>query len=156
MVITQPSPDTLSIKTKSTTITIRDGVTIGSYTVPGAGEYDISGIQCTAQYLPEGVIFFLNIEDVIVTYLSFPHPESMKIDDASDSQILVVNLRSDTKPETLKPIIKALEPAYVYLLNHNINPAIAEELALPKEQVPNLKVTATGLPEEGTTVIFPG
>jgi hypothetical protein len=153
MTITQSSPDRVVIKGKQATVTIGKEVQIGDYTIPGAGEYDVAGIHCEGQYLSEGAAFFLQVEDIVLCYLTQPHADLLKVDNVSDTDILIVDLRSDDTAAALKPIIKAVEPSYVYLLNSTGRTDLITELNLPVETVPILKVTAGTLPAEPTPTL---
>ena len=153
MVISYLSNDKVSIKTKTDTITIGNGVQIGQYSITDAGEYDVSAIQCESAYLAKATVYFLRTEDLTITFLSEIDTEVTKLDDASKSNILIIDLRSDANVDQLKLILKGLEPAYLLLIGAGSTPEFADSLGLPKYDSSTLKVTSSGLPLEGTYLI---
>ena len=153
MTIGYTSADTISIKTKNETILINGEVQIGHYLIPSAGEYDISAIQCEAQNLGQAIVYFIHTEDLTITFLSALQSEVTKLDDASNTDILILEVRSDNTAEDLKPILKALEPAYLFLIGAGVSSEFVESLGLPTQATQNLKVTRSALPLEGTTLI---
>jgi hypothetical protein len=155
MVISYTSSGEVSIKTKTETVVLNGGVTIGSFVVPGPGEYDIAGIQCEARALTQSAAYFLRTEDLTITFLGLIEQGVTELDDASATHVLVVDVRSDDKPETLKPIVKALEPSYVLLTGAGATPTFASALNLPAADGDSLKLTRAGLPLEGTYLLSP-
>ena len=153
MNISYQANGTVSVNTKNQVINLGSEVKIGSYTVPGAGEYDVAAIQCEVTALSRGLAYFIHTEDLTVTLLSVINPEVAKLDDAASTNILVVYVRSDDQPEALKPILKILEPSYVFLLG--ASPEFRLSLGLPDYEGTTLKVTRSGLPLEGTFLVNP-
>lgn len=153
MVISYTSGGDVSIKTKNETVTLGSQVTIGEFVIPGPGEYDIAGIQCESRALSDSFVTFVHAEDLTVTFLSNIDPGVTKLDDVSSTHVLVVDVRSDDKPESLKPIIKELETSYVILSGAGATPAFAAGLGLPTTEDGQLKITRAGLPLEGTYLI---
>ncbi|MCC2631652.1 MAG: hypothetical protein K0S20_351 [Patescibacteria group bacterium] len=153
MVISYLSDDKVSIKTKTETVTVGNGVQIGQYKVSGAGEYDIAAIQCEAQYLETATAYFLRTEDLTITFLDQIDAQITKLDDASNTDILIVDVRSNEKPEDLKPVLKALEPAYLFLIGAGADSAFQEGVGLPLKESAPLKIVRTGLPMDGTRLI---
>ena len=150
MVISYTSTGDVSVKTKTETILLNGGVTIGSFVVPGPGEYDIAGILCEAQALSESVVYFIRTEDLTITFLGLIEQDVIKLDDAAATHILVVDVRSDNKPESLKPVLKALEPSYVVLTGAGATAEFSAALNLQPAEGDSLKLTRAGLPLEGT------
>jgi hypothetical protein len=153
MVISYTSSGEVNIKTKTETVQLGSTVRIGSFVVPGPGEYDIADIQCEAKALSQSFASFLRTEDLTITFLSMIEPEVTKLDDASATNVLVVDVRSDDQPEALKPILKSIEPEYVVLTGAGATPAFAAGLGLPKLEESSLKLTRAGLPMEGTYLL---
>lgn len=153
MVISYNSSGDVSIKTKTETVTLGSSVTIGSFVIPGPGEYDVAGIQCEAQALTSGFASFIRTEDLTITYLGSLDPQAKKLDDVSSTHILVADIRSNDKPEDLKPIVKDVEPSYVVLCGAGATPAFTAGLGLPMVEEQTLKITRAGLPLEGTFVL---
>ncbi|MBU6389342.1 hypothetical protein KGQ71_02390 [Patescibacteria group bacterium] len=155
MNISYSDPGTVIAKTKSESIRIGSEVRIGNYRVTTAGECDIAAIQCESHYLSTGMVHFMHADDLTLTFLSEIQPEVTKLDDASNTDILVVDVRSDNTADQLKPILKAMEPGYLFLIGAGATPEFFQALGLPIEENNNLKVSRTSLPEEGTTLIRP-
>lgn len=153
MVISYTSAGNVSVKTKTETVTLDGTVTIGSFLVPGPGEYDIADIQCEARALASSFATFLRAEELTVTHLAQIDPAVTKLDDAAATHILVADVKSDDQPDTLKPIVKALEPSYVVLAGPGATPEFAKGLGLPLAEGDSLKLTRAGLPLEGTYVL---
>jgi hypothetical protein len=155
MVISYSSSGDVTVKTKTETVTLGSSVTIGSFVVPGPGEYDIAGIQCEAKALTESVAYFIRTEDLTITHLSLIEAEVGKLEDASATHILVADIRSDDKPDKLKPILKALEPSYVVIMGAGATKEFANGLGLLDAEGDTLKLTRAGLPLEGTYLLSP-
>ena len=156
MNISHNSRDGITISTKNRSIEIGANVMIGDYTVPGAGEYDIAGVQCEAQNLSTGTVYFIRAEDLTLTYLTQTDPEVTKLDDASATHILIMDVRSDEKAQDLKVILKSLEPSYLFLIGSSSTPELYEQLGLPRHEGSSLKITHSGLPLEGTFLVAKG
>lgn len=143
----------LQIKTKTETVTIGSGIRIGTKEIPGPGEYDIASIQCEGTALDGAVAYFIRTEELVVTYLTGLDGAASKLDDASDTSILVADIRSNDTPEAAKAIIKAMEPFYVFLIGAGATQEFIAKLDIPQSEESILKVTRAGLPLEGTTII---
>src|SRR5437870_3472109 len=113
MNVSYDSKGNLNLKTKTEPVVIGAGLQIGSRAIEGPGEYDIAAIQCEGHALHKGIAYFIRTEDLLVTYLTDVDDSAQKLDEVSDTDILVLDLRSDSAPEKVKSLIKAIEPAYV-------------------------------------------
>ena len=153
MVISYLANGTVSIKTKTETITLAEKVQIGSHTLPGAGEYDIAAIQCEAHHLTEATVYFFHSEDLHLSFLDSLSPEVTQMDDASNTNILIVDVRSDQKVDQLKSIIKSIEPSYLFLSGAGATPEFRDALHLPLHDSSSLKIVRSGLPLEGTFLV---
>jgi hypothetical protein len=153
MVITYLPNDKVSVKTKTETITFGDGVVIGDYSIPGAGEYEVASIQCEASYLEKATAYFVFTEDLNVTFLSDVDQSVTKEDSASKTDILVIDVRSDGGAAQIKNIVKAIEPSYVFLIGSGSHSELVESLGLTPFDGSTLKITRTGLPLEGTFLV---
>jgi hypothetical protein len=153
MQISLASNGTVIIKTKTEPITLGATVQIDTYTVPGPGEYDVASIQCEGRALPHGTAYFFHTEELNVTYLPKISSEVMKLDDLSNTDILVLDVRSDDTVSAVKDVVKNVEPFYLILMGSGSTPAFIAELGLPLSDTPILKLTRAGLPLEGTTVL---
>lgn len=152
MVISFTPQDDVLIKAKTANILLNSVAKIDTYTVPGAGEYDVKGIQCEAEYLPDGLVYFFRAEDILITYMTSVDQKATKMEDSADTNILVLSLCSDNTADQVKVLVKALEPSFL-LLTGPYNPTIITDLNLTTEKTSTLKVTASSLPAEGTTLI---
>lgn len=155
MIISYTSNGDVSVKTKTETVQLGGQVQIGSFVVPGPGEYDIADIQCEAKALTESYASFLRTEDLTVTFLATIESGVTKLDDASSTNVLVVDVRSNDQADSLKPIVKSIEPSYVVLTGAGATPEFAAALGLPPVEAP-LKLTRAGLPLEGTYLLNRG
>ena len=143
----------LQLKTKTETVTMGAGLRIGSKVIPGPGEYDVASIQCEGMAIDGTVAYFIRTEDLMITFLTGLDGLVTKLEDISDTAILVADVRSDDTPEAAKKIIKALEPYYVFLIGAGATPDFIAKLELPQSEDSTLKITRAGLPLEGTTII---
>ena len=153
MIINFISRDKIAIKSKNAIITLDGGVAVGSFKISGPGEYDIDGVQVEVQPIKAGLASFIYSEDMVITHITDLQQELTKIKGISDTNILVVDLKSDDTVEKLKPIIKAIEPSYLFLIGAGKTTEFITQLNLTIEKVKTLKVTASSIPESGTSVI---
>ena len=147
------STGSVQLKSRNETVSLGDTVSINLFEVPGTGEYDVAGIQCEAYNLSAGNAYFIRLEDLLIAYMGQIDADIEKLDDAANANVLVVDVRSDDTPDKLKPIIKAMEPSYVVLRGAGATEAFRAGLSLPLEQITSFKMTRTGLPLEGTTIL---
>jgi hypothetical protein len=147
------SGDHVQLKVKNDTVNLGETVSIRDYVLPGAGEYDVAGVLCEAQVAGDSLAYFIRLDDLQTTYLPRLASEVTKLDDASNCNILVVDVRSDDKPESLKPILKALEPSYVALIGAGATPEFQKALNLTTQEGASHKLTRSGLPLEGTILL---
>ncbi len=153
MIISYTATGDVQLKTKTEPVVLGSSIKVGSYTIPGPGEYDIASIQCEGQAVSGAFVYLVRDEDLLITLLTTLDPAAAKLDGISDTAVLVLDIRSDDTPEAAKSIIKAIEPAYVFLIGAGATPAFITQLGIPVAESASLKVTKIGLPLEGTTVI---
>lgn len=153
MIINFASRDKLNIKSKNSTITLDKKIVIDDFSINGPGEYDVDGIQIEAQPLKAGLASFVYVEDMVITHITSLEQELTKIKGVSDTNILIVDLKSNDTVDKLKPIIKSLEPSYIYLLGAGKTAEFIAQLGIITEKCKSLKVTLSALPESGTTLI---
>ena len=147
-------PDgSLSLAIKNKIIRLGGEVRIDDYVIPGAGEYDVAAVQCEAHALTGGLAYFLRAEELTVTYLSGLLPDVTRLDEASSTDILIAYLTSDATPEQFKPILKSVEPVYVFLAGPGATAEFGQSLALTPLEGDSLKVTRSSLPLEGTFLV---
>lgn len=153
MIINFASRDKLTIKSKNATITLDGKVMVGDFSISGPGEYDVNGTQVEVQSLVAGLASFVYVEDMVITHITNLEQELTKIKGVSDTNILVVDLKSNDTADKLKSIIKSLEPSYIYLLGAGKTAEFIAQLGIITEKCKSLKVTLSSLPESGTTLI---
>ena len=141
------------LKGRSNSVVLGKSIRLGEYEVPGMGEYDVAGVPCKVQNLTQGTVGFIQFESLQFTYLSQVDASISKIDEAVDTDVLVVDVRSDDEPNQLKPILKLLEPSYLVLTGSGNTESFQKALGLPVAQGASHKVIKSGLPEEGTTLL---
>lgn len=147
------SNDEIVINTKGRNIILGNQVKIGEFMVPGAGEYDIASIQCEVDELTRGLVYFIYAEDLVITYLDELNQEITKLDDAAGTVILVLDIRSNDDYSQIKPILKALEPSYLFLRGAGVTEELKKTLNLPLHPTNVLKVQKASLPLEGTFLV---
>lgn len=153
MIISHQSDGSVSVKTKTETISIGNTVSIGNRVIETAGEYDIAAIQCEAEYLDKATVYFFRTEELTLAFLSALDDSITKVDDASNTDILVVDIRSDDTAEKLKQILKSIEPSYLFLVGGGATKEFGDSLGLPAHEGNTLKITRSGLPLEGTFLV---
>lgn len=154
MQISFAADGSVAVKTKTETVSLNAEVKLGSFVVTGPGEYDVADIHCDSRMAGEALASFIRAEDLTVTYLSQLDTEVTKLADASATNILVADIRSDDKPDQLKSIVKALEPSYVVITGAGATKDFVAGLGLAPVEG-SLKLTRAGLPLEGTSVLAP-
>jgi len=102
---------------------------------------------------PEGAAYFIRAEDLMITYFSGPVKEATKEEGASNTAVLVLEVRSDETADDYKPLIKNLEPSYVFVRGAGATPEFNAGLGLTLYESNTLKVTPTSLPLEGTWLV---
>jgi hypothetical protein len=153
MTISYQTNGSVVVQTKNHTVRLGDTVQLDEYTIPGAGEFDVAAIQCEAYSLAEGTVYFVHSEDITVSYFSGIAPGGTKLEEASSTNILVVDVKSNDQADKLKAIVKSMEPSYVFLIGSGATPEFRAELGLNAYENSTLKVSRTGLPLEGTWLI---
>lgn len=145
----------LTAKSKDQVIQLGSTVTVNGYAIEGAGEYDVAGVQLEVANLERALAFFIRVEDLTLTYLSGADPKVVDLDQASSTDILLIEVASDQGIDQLKPILKALEPGYLFLIGPGATPELRTQLNLPVEPSSTLKVSRLSLPQEGTFLVNP-
>jgi hypothetical protein len=153
MQVSYASNDSVQAKAKQGVISLGAKVTLGDYVVEGAGEYDVAGIQCETHYAEQALVYLISAEDLTLTFVSKPDPSCTKVENIENTNILVIDLPSDVTMESVKGIIKAVEPAYVLLIGSGATPEFTSGLGLPPFEGTVLKTSRSGLPIEGTFLV---
>lgn len=153
MQISYSSSSEVIIKTKTENVVLGNGVKIGNHKIDGQGEYDVASIQCEGHAFDHGIAYFIRNEELFITYLTTASKESVGLDDISNTDVLVTDIRSDDSADSVRLLIKSLEPSYVFLIGAGATDKLIAELNLPVSENSVLKLTKLGLPEEGTFII---
>lgn len=141
------------LKEKGVEVTLGTSVRIGSYEVPGAGEFEVETVPCTVEVADEQFAYFLVVDGVHVTYLDPAVAGVSDLSDASSTEVLVVRLRGDESKELLTTLVKKLEPGFLVLTGSSAE-ELGSTLGLTPEPGNVLKVSRTSLPEEGTRLFL--
>lgn len=150
MTVTLEANGSVQLKARSEIVSIGAGVVINNVSLPGAGEYDIAGIQADVRPAGNALAYFVYTEELLTIYLDTPALEVTDLSNAENCNVFILDLRSDSSTDTVKVLIKRLEPSYVVLIG--ATPEVLTEIGLPT-QTGTLKVTRSGLPLEGTTIL---
>ena len=148
------SDGSVTLKTKQETVSLAETVSIGDYKISGAGEYDVTGIQCEGAVTGPSVSYFIWIEDLQFTYLTALNSEVSKLDKANGTHVLIADIRSEDLPEQLTTILKKLEPTYVALFGAGNTEEFRKALGLPLQEGTTHKMTRASLPLEGTILLY--
>lgn len=146
--------NSISLKSKQETVTLGETVSIGDYAIASAGEYDVTGIQCEGAITGTSISYFIWIEELQFTYLPSVNQEVSKLDKASGTHVLVADIRSDTTPEQLKSVLKKLEPSFVAIFGAGNTEEFRKALGLPVQEGTSHKLSRSGLPLEGTILLY--
>ncbi len=161
MTISYKGQGQFTIKSKQATIELGPQSSIAGRALPGAGEYEISGVE--AEGLADG-IYFIRTEDVYILYLDSLNRmlTDEELDTVSLTDILIVPVggtQTDTPdlevltPEQAVKVINQIDPRIVIpMYFESIEPFRAAE-GKPLEILKELKVTKTSLPVEERQVV---
>jgi len=155
MVLSYTADGSVVAKTKSATLTLGSTLKIENFEIPGAGEYDVSSVHCEGANLDTAKVFWFRTEDLSLGFLTGVDTELTKRDEAANTDILIVDLRSDASADALKTILKKVEPAYLFLTGTRPSAELVTALGLPKYESSTLKVVRGSLPMEGTSLVLP-
>ncbi len=154
MIASYTAHGSVELKTKNISVVLANGVSVGSQQIAGPGEYDVQGVQCEATAYEGGIGYFVRVEDMVTAYLTKVDATASKLDGITEAAILVLDVRSDDTNESVKALIKAVEPSYVLLAGAGATKEMAAALGFPLTEGSSLKVTKAGLPLEGTSLIL--
>jgi hypothetical protein len=155
MVISYAADGNVAVKAKTATISIGPELKVNQHPILGAGEYDIFSVHCEGINLTTGQVYFFRTEDLNIGFLTQLDTDLVKYDGATSCDILVVELRSDDKVESLTTILKKVEPSYLFLTGVQPSLELLAKLAMPKYESSVLKVTRQSLPLEGSSIVLP-
>lgn len=161
MTITHAGQGRIIIKSKDATITLGKTLKIGEKTLPGRGEYEVSGVE--AEGYDDG-IFLIRTEDVFLLYLDRIDREltDQELEEVNLADILFVPVGGDKPdsdgapvltPERAVKVINQVDPRIVIPTHFaSIEPFRAAE-GKPLEVQKELKVTRSTLPQEDRVTI---
>ena len=153
MQFTYSSTDTIVVKTKTEPITIGATLQLDGFTVPGPGEYDVASIACEGRAMESGAfVYGIRTEDLTITYLTKLDKEVNKLDGVANTNVLVLDLRSEDEAGDVKAIVKVIEPQYLALIGAGATEKLITDLGFPIIES-SLKITRAGLPLEGTSIL---
>lgn len=150
-----------SIRGKQATIELGEKVKIGTKTLPGRGEYEVSGVE--VEGLADG-IFLIRSEDIYILYLgqlnrSLTDEELEQVNMADILCIPVGGNQTDSEglevltPEQSVKVINQIDPRIVIPMYFtSIEPFRAAE-GKPLEMLTELKITKSTLPIEDRQVV---
>jgi len=145
------SDNTLQIKGGQSTVSLHDKVRLGTFEVPGPGEYDVAGTSAIVLPAP-ACTAVLSVETVSILYLDRPYKIDPEKEDFANIDIVAIRLSEKDDIATAQQIIKDLEPR-AYVLFGLAATEIISTLKLTVEPTAKWTVTANSLPEEGTEAV---
>ena len=155
MIISYAADGNVSAKTKTAIIQLGSNLQIDQFQIPGPGEYDVASVHCEGKNLSTGQVFWFRTEELSLSFLTKLDTDLTKNDEASNTDILVVDLRSDDSVDALKVILKKVEPAYLFLTGSRPAADFIEALGLPRYESSTLKINnRAALPIEGTSLVL--
>ncbi len=152
MQVSYTANNAIELKSKNASVTLDNGVRVGDQQISGPGEYDVQGVQVEAASYAGGVAYFIRVEDLVTAYVTKIDASASKLDGISDAAILVLDVRSDDSADSVKSLIKSVEPSYVFITGAGATRELAMQLGIPLAEGVSLKTTKAGLPLEGTSI----
>ncbi len=160
MTITHQGKGQFTIRSKDATIKLGPEFTIGERTLPGAGEYDINGVEIEGL---EGGIFLVRTEDVFLLYLdrldrSLTDNELEAVELADVLFVPVGGKDTDVpdqtvlNPEAAVKAINLIDPRIVIPMYYTSLEPFRKAEGKPLEMVKELKITKATLPQEDRLV----
>lgn len=161
MTITHQGQGQFTIKSKQATISLGPEVRVGEKTLPGPGEYDISGVEIEGL---EDSIFLIRTEDVFLLYLdrlnrSLTDKELDAVNKADILFIPVGGTETDQQdltvlaPEQAVKVINQIDPRIVIPMYFSSIEPFRKAEGRPLEMLKELKVTKLLLPSEDRQVV---
>lgn len=145
------SDNTLQIKGAQSIVALHDTVRLGTFDVPGPGEYDVAGTSAIVLSAPSCTAI-LRVETVSILYLDRPYKLDPEREDFTNIDVVAIRVSQKDDISITQQIIKDLEPR-AYVLYGLDAAEIIGELKLTVEPTAKWTVTANSLPEEGTEAI---
>lgn len=145
------SDNTLHIKGGPSIVALHNTVNLGTFEVPGPGEYDVAGTSAIVLPAPSCTAI-LRIETVSLLYLDRPYKIDPESEDFANIDVVIIRLTSPEDIPVAQQIIKDLEPR-AYVLYGLAASEIITTLKLTVEPTSKWTVTANSLPEEGMEAV---
>ncbi len=163
MTISYRGQGQFTIRSKQATIELGPQVKVGEKLLPGAGEYEISGVE--VEGLADG-IFLIKTEDVYLLYLDRLNRDltDAELDAVNLTDILLIPVGGDKtdvpeltvlSPEQAVKVVNQVDPRVVIPMYFaSVEPYRAAE-GKPLEMLKELKITKASLPaEDRQTVVL--
>lgn len=146
MIITSKGATQFEIKTKLSTITAGDTVTINTTQLAGPGEYEVG--DCKVTGFPPS-IYYIETEDLALAYLDGikEKPSDAIIEELSEPDILFIPVGGGMSQEDAEKLVKLIDPKIVI----PVGKADAAKLGTA-QTTKQLKITKQTLPETGRMV----
>lgn len=143
----QRQDDTLIIKSGSTIVNLHESAAIGTFALPGPGEYDVDGVS--AIVLPNDICtIVLRVETVSLLYLDRPYELDSDNENLANIDAVAIRVSKPDDFDAAQQVIKQLEPR-AYVLFGLPAEQIVDGSKLTVEPVDKWSITANSLPEEG-------
>lgn len=142
------SDNTLSIKGSQSIVALHNSVKLGTFEVPGPGEYDVAGTSAIVLAAPSCTAV-VSVETVSILYLDRPYKVDPESEEFSNVDIIAIRVSSAEDISVAQEVVKAFEPR-AYILFGLPASEIIETAKLTVEPIAKWTVTANSLPEEGT------
>lgn len=145
--------DTLLLKDGTITVKCADSVELGTFTAPGPGEYDVSGVSCIVLPQTEALATTITFDNLTVLYVDRPIKLDKDDEDLANIDVIVTRVATAEQLKAAQTLIKDFEPSGWAIFGTLPAADIAKELNLSTEPEEKWTVTAAGLPEEGMQTV---
>ncbi|MFY9484657.1 MAG: MBL fold metallo-hydrolase [Patescibacteria group bacterium] len=153
MVIISKSEDRFEIKTKTSTITTGETVSINGVELVGPGEYEIG--DCKILGIPPSV-YLIESEDLRIAYLDRLSDmlSEDQIEALSEPDILFVPTGGSgtLDPKSAERLVALIDPKIVIPMLGDIA-SVVKQLGGTSEELSQLKITRQSLPQDGRRVV---
>ena len=153
MVIIAKADDRFEIKTKTSTITTGETVSINGVELVGPGEYEIG--DCKILGIPPSV-YLIESEDLRIAYLDRLSAmlSEDQIEALSEPDILFVPTGGSgtLDPKSAERLVALIDPKIVIPMLGDIA-SVVKQLGGTSEELSQLKITRQSLPQDGRRVV---
>lgn len=145
------SDNTLQIKASQASVSLHNAVRLGTFEVPGPGEYDVEGVS--AIVMPaQSCTAIVSLETVSILYLDHPYKVDPEDEDFANVDVVAIRVSTAEEIAVAQQVIKDLEPR-AYVLFGMPAAEIIDVAKLTLEPTVKWTVSANSLPEEGTEAV---